>query len=187
MRFSKFFYWVPALFITLMGVHAVQAQPVILSVDQLSVTQLVQALDPREQAFTRSMQADSSQPMGRPPSASLLITFETDSAVLTQQARQQLEVVASALKNERLLRFGFNIEGHADPRGTPLHNMGLSQKRAQSVRSFLIDAQQISESRLLAFGKGDSEPVNQVVPEAPENRRVTIVTRVAASEPALND
>lgn len=110
------------------------------------------------------------------PSASLLITFETNSADLTTAAKQQLDVVAAALKNDRLADYSFNVEGHADPRGTPEGNLTLSQQRAESVRTYLVSAHNISADRLKAEGKGDRDPLNAKVPAAPENRRVTIVT-----------
>lgn len=109
-------------------------------------------------------------------SASLLITFETNSTALTQQSKEQLDVVAAALKNDRLKDFRFEVQGHADARGAANANMTLSQQRAESVRGYLIGSHQISESRLLAVGKGDSEPMNTRDVAAAENRRVTITT-----------
>jgi OOP family OmpA-OmpF porin len=112
------------------------------------------------------------------PSASLLITFETNSSELTSEARQQLDVVGAALKNERLVEYTFNVEGHADPRGNADSNMILSRQRAESVRSYLIANHAIGAQRLIAEGKGDLELLNRAYPAAPENRRVTIVTNM---------
>lgn len=109
-------------------------------------------------------------------SASLLITFETNSAELTASAKEQLDVVAAALKNDRLADYSFNVEGHADPRGLADANMLLSQQRAESVRSYLVSTHNIAAERLKAEGKGDTDLFNRKVPAAPENRRVTIVT-----------
>ena len=114
----------------------------------------------------------------RKPSASLLITFETNSAELTPSAKQQLGVVAAALKNDRLAEYSFNVEGHADPRGSSEANLSLSQQRAESVRDFLVSAHGIAAERLKAEGKGDHDLLNRKVPSAAENRRVTIVTNV---------
>jgi outer membrane protein OmpA-like peptidoglycan-associated protein len=109
-------------------------------------------------------------------SASLLITFETDSAKLTLKAKQSLETVARALKSDKLANFKFSIEGHADPRGGEDLNLRLSQERAESVVSYLAEYQKIDRSRLQAVGKGQSELLNIAEPSAPENRRVTIKT-----------
>lgn len=110
------------------------------------------------------------------PSASLLITFETNSATLTARSKEQLDVVAAALKNDKLKDFTFNVEGHADARGSSDANMTLSQQRAEAVRLYLITARNVPAERLRAVGKGDSEPMNTQDVAAAENRRVTIVT-----------
>lgn len=144
---------------------------------------LVEALVPDEAPLrTRSLRVvkdAAPQQAARKPSASLLITFQTNSAELTPQARQQLDVVAQALRNEKLADFTFNVEGHADPRGTQGQNLTLSQQRAESVRRYLVGTHAIGAERLSAVGKGDAEPLNTGNPAAPENRRVTLVTKVA--------
>lgn len=123
-----------------------------------------------------SSTALAQQQPAKKPSASLLITFETNSAVLLPRSKEQLDVVATALKNDRLKDFSFDVEGHADPRGTSESNLTLSQRRAESVRSYLVGAHGVPESRLRAIGKGDAELLNTRDIAAPENRRVTIVT-----------
>jgi len=110
-----------------------------------------------------------------PPKASILITFETNSADLTAEARRSIDVVGRALSSDSLASFQFSIEGHADPRGGSDLNQRLSQARAESVRRYLVAAHGISPERLQAVGKGDRELVNAANPTAPENRRVTIV------------
>jgi len=111
------------------------------------------------------------------PSASLLITFVTNSAALTPHSKEQLVVVAAALKNDRLKDYKFEVEGHADPRGVPAANLVLSVQRAESVRGYLVSVQNVEPSRLSAVGKGDTEPMNTKNVAAPENRRVTITTQ----------
>lgn len=109
-------------------------------------------------------------------SASLLITFETNSADLTPRAKSSLDVVAKALQADKLAEFKFAIEGHADPRGQADLNMTLSQARAESVVAYLADQHGISRERLKPVGKGATELVNTQRVDAPENRRVTITT-----------
>ena len=131
---------------------------------------------------TRSLRVTSNTPAAavlaprKKASASLLITFETNSAQLTARSKEQLDVVAAALKNDRLKDFGFEVEGHADARGVAEANKLLSQQRAESVRDYLVGTHSISEARLRAVGKGDTEPMNTRDVAAAENRRVTITT-----------
>lgn len=109
-------------------------------------------------------------------SASLMITFETDSARLTAESKATLGNLGAALASEKLANFKFNIEGHADSRGEAAHNLKLSEERAETVRQYLISQHQIDGARLIALGKGDTEQLNPGNPAAPENRRVRVVT-----------
>lgn len=141
---------------------------------------LVDALEPKKPVRTRSiriMRDDVGSPAvaPEPPKVSLLITFETNSATLTARSRESLEVVGQALASSKLAPFRFAIEGHADPRGNPAANLALSQARADSVRAYLVNTMKIDAARLDAVGKGDRELMNKANPDAPENRRVTIV------------
>jgi OmpA-OmpF porin, OOP family len=153
----------------------------VLKGKDVNEANLLEALTPDEEpVLTRSLKVGRDNPVlnkpARRPSASLLITFETNSSEITARAKEQLDVVAAALRNEKLSEFSFNIEGHADPRGQSSTNLTLSQLRADSVRQYLVDTHSISPERLKAQGKGDRELLNPQVPAAAENRRVTIVT-----------
>jgi outer membrane protein OmpA-like peptidoglycan-associated protein len=108
--------------------------------------------------------------------ASLLITFETNSATLTPRARLSLDVVARALKSDSLGSYRFSIEGHADPRGNEGDNLELSRGRAESVAAYLSEQHQVARVRLSTIGKGQTEIINLTQIDAPENRRVTIKT-----------
>jgi len=109
--------------------------------------------------------------------ASILVTFVTDSAELTGRAKSALDVLAGAMKSERLAGVRFTIEGHADPRGGDEHNMKLSTARAEAVRQYLITHDGLPAERLDAVGKGATELMNTSNVTAPENRRVTIVSK----------
>jgi len=145
---------------------------------------LVDALTPAPASVpsgvkTRSIKivpvGESSAPVTK-PSASMLVTFETNSAALTPKAMQMLDVLGRALQSEKLAQYHFSIEGHADPRGTQDANLQLSQLRATAVVKYLAENQKIDPSRLVAVGKGQSELLNTRDPSAPENRRVTVRT-----------
>jgi OOP family OmpA-OmpF porin len=145
----------------------------------LNESDLIKALTPEpvpdDAARDRNITVSRIAPPARPASASLLITFETNSAELTGQAKQSLDIVGRALKSDRLADFRFGVEGHADPRGGPDFNLELSRQRAESVRQYLVQNNYIEDRRLEAVGKGDRQLLNKANPAAPENRRVTIV------------
>jgi outer membrane protein OmpA-like peptidoglycan-associated protein len=159
---------------------AAQTPEKVLSDKDITEAALIEALTPAQQPIlTRSIRVernDEPRPVpAKPARASLLITFETNSAALTSRAKQLLNVVGEALGSEKLAAFRFSIQGHADPRGNPEANLKLSQLRAESVRDYLVHSKHIDDPRLEAIGKGDTELMNKANPIAPENRRVTIV------------
>lgn len=108
--------------------------------------------------------------------ASLLITFPTNSADLTDETKGLLDTLARALQSDKLAGFAFKVEGHADARGDADRNLKLSQLRAESVANYLVASHGVLPERLSAIGKGSSELMNKAQIDAPENRRVTIVT-----------
>lgn len=162
------------------ALHA-QAQPIdsdVIAERSLTPEAVLQALDPNA-VRTRSLRIGATGRSTAPPraSASLLVTFDTNSTELTNAARRQLDIVASALRDDRLLNYHFTVEGHADPRGRADSNMKLSQGRAESVKRYLVGAHGIADDRLVVEGRGDREPMLPAEPAAPENRRVTFVTQ----------
>ena len=127
-------------------------------------------------AANRAGSANTPAPKPGAGKASLLITFDTNSANLTNDSQASLDVLARALDSDRLAGFSFRVEGHADARGDADANQKLSQLRAESVASYLVNHAGMLPERLMPVGKGSSEPMNKARVDAPENRRVTIVT-----------
>jgi OOP family OmpA-OmpF porin len=76
------------------------------------------------------------------------------------------------------------IQGHTDERNTDAYNLRLSQRRAETVRKYLIK-NGISETRLTAKGYGESQPVVRESNEAAwyQNRRVVFQILERAPEP----
>lgn len=83
------------------------------------------------------------------------VTFETNSAKLTPEARAVLDVQA-----DRLVRQGTLVEvaGYASTTGTKERNLELSQQRAESVRAYLLD-RGVDKARVVAKGYGETDPI----------------------------
>jgi outer membrane protein OmpA-like peptidoglycan-associated protein len=100
----------------------------------------------------------------------LLANFEFNSDQLTQAARENLDQFAKAIKDPRLAGSKFEIDGHTDAVGPEEYNQGLSERRADSVVSYLA-SDGIDKSLLVAKGFGKNKP-RVANPYSPENRRV---------------
>jgi outer membrane protein OmpA-like peptidoglycan-associated protein len=99
--------------------------------------------------------------------------FKVGSADIPESLKVQLEVFADVLRARRGSGKQVRIEGHADASGSATANAALSQKRAESVRDFLV-ARGADPAMLSSVGLGASAPKNGADPFSPENRRVEI-------------
>jgi outer membrane protein OmpA-like peptidoglycan-associated protein len=100
------------------------------------------------------------------------VYFDTNKARIKRRSHSVLEQVASVMEANpdiRLLR----VQGHTDARGDEEHNLELSQRRAVSVKEFLIE-QGVDAARLSARGYGETHPIadNDSEDGRAENRRV---------------
>ena len=94
------------------------------------------------------------------------------------------DVLAGAMKSEKLISSRFTIEGHADPRGSDDFNLKLSLARAESVRGYLVESHGVAAERVNAVGKGSSALMNPSVPAAPvSSGRSPQATSTVQSEP----
>jgi outer membrane protein OmpA-like peptidoglycan-associated protein len=109
------------------------------------------------------------------PSIDLEVFFDYKSADITPRASEALTPLGRALSDARLAGDSVVIAGHSDAKGSAEYNLALSQKRAESVRQFLITNFGIDGAKLVAIGMGLKHLKNAKNPLAAENRRVQIV------------
>jgi outer membrane protein OmpA-like peptidoglycan-associated protein len=102
------------------------------------------------------------------------VLFDTASATLKPGARERLARVAGILASHPDLKI--EVEGHTDSVGSDDYNQRLSERRAESVRSYLVQ-QKIPPTVLDAEGFGESRPVatNATTAGRQQNRRVELV------------
>ncbi len=84
------------------------------------------------------------------------INFDFDRSNIRSDQMSKLDRVVSTLKANDGVRV--RVEGHTDSTGPESYNMGLSIRRAESVRKYLVD-KGISITRLSVVGKGEAEPL----------------------------
>jgi outer membrane protein OmpA-like peptidoglycan-associated protein len=117
--------------------------------------------------------------------------FNYDSADLQGSAITQLQKLGTLIK--RNPKATFTVEGYTDSLGSPDYNLELSQRRADSVKQYLVEAMGINPSQINTHGYGASKFLvapRSVASNSPEeqleierqrpNRRVVIVVHTDA-------
>jgi len=98
--------------------------------------------------------------------------FEYNKATIKEESHDLLNDVAKVMKAYPNIT-KIHIEGHTDSDGSARYNKKLSQKRADSVMQFLVDAG-VEAGRMEAIGYGEEKPVadNDSKAGKEKNRRV---------------
>ncbi|HSP14549.1 MAG TPA: OmpA family protein [Thermoanaerobaculia bacterium] len=102
------------------------------------------------------------------------IMFDSGKSVLKPGAKKTLQRIADQLKSDSTAKIA--VEGHTDSVGAETKNQELSEKRAQAVRDFLVNAG-VSADHVTATGLGEKTPVatNKTAAGRQQNRRVELV------------
>lgn len=98
--------------------------------------------------------------------------FDFDSSALTADARAAVDAhIAALLANDSSVR----LEGHTDERGTREYNLALGERRANSVRDYMV-ANGVPSYRIESISYGEENPVGFGSGEAnwKQNRRVEL-------------
>ena len=128
-----------------------------------------------------ALAAVKEEPRGLVITLSGSVLFATDKSELLTSASSRLDEVAEALKAQP--DRSITVLGFTDSTGTLEHNQDLSERRAKSVRAYLI-GRGVDAARLTAIGKGPKDPVaeNSSPEGRANNRRVEIVLAPAGKD-----
>jgi outer membrane protein OmpA-like peptidoglycan-associated protein len=109
------------------------------------------------------------------------VLFASAKSELLPAAQVKLNDVANALIKEDPLS-KIVVEGHTDSQGAAAYNQDLSQRRAQSVRDYLV-SRGIAADRVTSQGFGPSRSIaeNNSAEGRANNRRVEIVVQPSAT------
>jgi outer membrane protein OmpA-like peptidoglycan-associated protein len=114
------------------------------------------------------------EPRGMVITLSGSVLFRSGKADLLPEARSRLDQVAEVLLTTRERHL--IVEGHTDSQGSESYNMDLSQRRADAVRSYLVQ-RDYQADRIQANGLGEGHPIadNDSAEGRANNRRVEII------------
>jgi OmpA-OmpF porin, OOP family len=103
------------------------------------------------------------------------VTFRTNSAVLSPEAKQQLDELAAKAMNARA--YMIEVAGHTDSTGSDAKNFRLSQQRAEAVVQYLAVQHKIPLRRFITpmgYGKTEAVADNTTPAGRSQNRRVDV-------------
>jgi OmpA-OmpF porin, OOP family len=103
------------------------------------------------------------------------VNFRVNSAVLSPEAKSQLDTLAAKTTNARA--FMIEVSGHTDSTGSDAKNFRLSQQRAEAVVQYLAVQHKIPLRRFITpmgYGKTDAVADNTTAAGRSQNRRVDV-------------
>lgn len=109
------------------------------------------------------------------PNIDLEITFDYNSADISQRSLPSVQALGRALTSPDLKGSTFIVAGHTDAAGSDAYNQDLSERRADSIKRYLMDQYGIAGNDLVTVGYGKTELKDPSHPLAEVNRRVQVV------------
>jgi outer membrane protein OmpA-like peptidoglycan-associated protein len=109
------------------------------------------------------------------PKIDLEINFDYNSADISAKSLPSVQALGRALTNADLKGSTFVVAGHTDAAGGEAYNQDLSERRADSIKRYLVDKYGINGTDLVTVGYGKTKPKDPNAPMDPINRRVQVV------------
>ena len=109
------------------------------------------------------------------PRIDLEINFDYNSADISAKSLPSVQALGRALSNPDLKGSTFVVAGHTDAAGGESYNQDLSERRADSIKHYLVDKFGIAGTDLVTVGYGKTKLKDPANPLAEVNRRVQVV------------
>ena len=131
--------------------------PVVAEVTRTVVPEPVPVIPARSAAPTVAVPPPAPQPRRVTFSADSL--FDFDKAIIKPAGKISLDKFAADLRGTQY--DVISVTGHTDRIGSPAYNQALSQRRAEAVKSYLVDPAGIASAKIAARGEGEALPVTK--------------------------
>ena len=109
------------------------------------------------------------------PKIDLEINFDYNSDRVSAKSLPSVQALGRALANPDLKGSTFIVAGHTDAAGSDVYNQELSERRADSIKRYLVEKSGISATDLVTVGYGKTQLKDPANPLAEVNRRVQVV------------
>ena len=168
--------------------NALQPKPLTRSLstprsDPATAAQETQFLNGIRNRRTRSLSSSEREQISEiaveKPQIDLEITFDYDSAAISKASMSGVQALGRALSDPGLKGSTFVVAGHTDAAGSDGYNQDLSERRADSIKRYLVETFAIPAGNLVTVGYGKTKPKNPDDPMDAANRRVQVVNMVS--------
>jgi outer membrane protein OmpA-like peptidoglycan-associated protein len=175
--------------------QALQPKPLTRGLSMATAPQVDPAAKAREISFlqrvrnrkTRSLSLGEREEIAEiasaKPKIDLEIQFDYNSADISKTSVTAVQELGKALSNPSLKGSTFVVAGYTDAIGSEPFNQDLSERRADTIKRYLVEKYSLAGSDLVTVGYGKTRLKNPDAPTDPVNRRVQVVnmeTKTAA-------
>ena len=108
------------------------------------------------------------------PNVNMEIRFDYNSAAISEGSMSAVRHLGEALSDQQLAGTTFVVSGYTDAVGGEEFNQGLSERRADTIKQYLVDHYHIAAADLITVGYGKTHLANPDKPDDAVNRRVKI-------------
>ncbi|HET7888589.1 MAG TPA: OmpA family protein [Bradyrhizobium sp.] len=109
------------------------------------------------------------------PKIDLEINFDYNSDRISAKSLPSVQALGRALASSDLKGSTFVLAGHTDAAGGEAYNQDLSERRADSIKRYLVEKASIPAANLVTVGYGKTKLKDPANPLAEVNRRVQVV------------
>jgi outer membrane protein OmpA-like peptidoglycan-associated protein len=109
------------------------------------------------------------------PKIDLEIQFDYNSAQISKASMPQVQALGKALADASLKGSTFVVAGHTDAVGSDPFNQDLSERRADTIKRYLVEKYGLTGSDLVTVGYGKTKLKDTANGADPINRRVQVV------------
>ena len=167
-------------------IHALQPKPLTRGLS-IGAPQVDPAVTAKEVSFvasirnrkTRSLSLGEREEIAEiaatKPKIDLEIHFDFNSADISKDSMASVQALGDALSDQKLRGSTFVVAGHTDAVGGEQFNQELSERRADTIKHYLVDHYHIASGDLVTVGYGKTQLKNAADPNDGVNRRVQVV------------
>jgi len=126
----------------------------------------------RADSTTVTVAAKAAAPIDR---MTLHVNFDTNKSDIRKADLAEMQKAAAFVR--KYDGATISIRGYTDSTGTPRYNQGLSERRAETVRRYLVEHGAAADDKITSEGHGEADPVasNKTAKGRARNRRVEVV------------